>query len=107
MNRQEPAQPSRDQVVGPSTSEHPTEHVQMRWYEHGQGQEQGEWRQARGQASKGNAVASSIAKTTAAVTTSAAALTMTAAATAGIAGAGAGAEMAAAEEEWEYQQLHG
>jgi hypothetical protein len=47
-NRWEPAQPSRDQVAGPSTSEHTTERAQMRWYEHEQGQERGEQRWARG-----------------------------------------------------------
>jgi len=59
MNRQEPAQPSRDQVAGPSTSEHTTEQVQTRWYKHEQGQERGEQRQAWGWVSEGNAAASS------------------------------------------------
>src|SRR6267154_1035835 len=53
------AQPSRDQVAGPSTSEHTTERAQTRWYEHEQGQERGERRRARGQVSEGNAAASS------------------------------------------------
>src|SRR6267154_3343397 len=54
-NRREPAQPSGDQVAGPSTSEHTTERAQTRWYEHEQGQERG----AQGRVSEGNAAASS------------------------------------------------
>src|SRR6267154_1408633 len=58
-NRREPAQPSGDQVAGPSTSEHTTERAQTRWYEHEQGQERGEQRRAQGRVSEGNAAASS------------------------------------------------
>jgi len=36
-NRREPAQPSRDQVSGPSTSKHATERAQTRWYKYEQG----------------------------------------------------------------------
>jgi hypothetical protein len=59
-NRLEPAQPSRDQVSGPSASEHTTARAQTRWYEHEQGQERGERRRARGRASERNAAASGI-----------------------------------------------